>query len=52
MIIRSKPFVASELGGCEALPPPPPRVLKFSRARGHSNELKVFNLPIPRQFEY
>jgi len=42
VIIRSKPFIASELGGCGD----PPRGLKITRARGRSNELRGFN---PRQ---
>jgi len=45
VIIRSKPFIASDLGGCGD----PPRGLKFTRARG---SLRGFNPANPRQFEH
>jgi len=45
VIIKSKPFIASELGGCND----PPRGLKFRRAMGRSNELGGST---PRQFEH
>ena len=41
VIIRSKPFIACEIGDCGD----PPRGLKFTTARGRSNELKRFNAP-------
>ena len=50
MIIRSKRFIASDLGGCGDLP----RGLKFRTGIGRSNELRgfKFNLPNPGQFEH
>jgi len=43
VMIKSKPFIASELGEVEA--PPPMRGLKVSTAGGRSNVLRGFILP-------
>ena len=43
VILRSKPFIASELGSCGD----PPRGLKFTRPRGRSNELRGFKPTCP-----
>jgi len=51
VIIKSKPFIASELWGCGD----PRRLLKFSRVGGRSHELRGLNLPnlpLPGQFEH
>ena len=50
VIIRSKPFVASELGegSCSDSPCTPAEGLKFSTAIGRrSNEVRGFDLPNP-----